>query len=239
MSAGTLAAALTSGGILLFVFGLSLRMVPAELPRSTLVDFIPLPPPEPQPQPEVRTETHGASDPAPAPAPQPRPAGAAPMPVEATVVPTPAPALAPSVGDGSGAATAGPGAGGGNGTGNGGAGSGGTGTGAAPGPPAFVPASWVTMPGTPELTPFNPSKARIEQVNGRVLLKCNVLVSRQLANCRVVREAPRGYWFGNAALAASRTFRVNPPMRGGVVLDKEWVEIPVAFNNRRPREPKN
>lgn len=241
VSAGTLAAAFTSGGILLLVFGLTLRNAPAELPRSTLVDFIPVPPqPEPPPQPEVRIETARASTPAPAPAPQPLPAGAPPLPMDATVTPVAAPAAPPAASEGSGAANAGSGTGGGNGTEDGGAGRGGTGAGAGtPGSPAFVGASWVTMPGTPELTPFNPPKARIEQVNGRVLLKCNVLASRQLANCRVVREAPRGYWFGRAALAASRTFRVNPPTRGGVVLDKEWVEIPVSFNNRRPREAKD
>jgi TonB family protein len=49
----------------------------------------------------------------------------------------------------------------------------------------------------------------------------------------VVSESPPGYGFGSAALAAARSFRINPPMRDGRIDEAAWVGIPVSFNNRR------
>lgn len=226
-----LAALICAGAIALLALGFSLRAIEAFRQSPMLVDLIPapVPPPPPEPlRPQPRAPLHDMRA---APEPAPRAPGPPPTVADATIVPSaaPAPAPAPVAADGSGVAGVGTGAGGGNGAGAGGSGSGGRGL------PVFRPASWAVVPGTPELEPFNPPLARQRSVNGTVLLSCHVLRSRRLADCRVVRERPRGYGFGQAGLNASRTFLVDPPMRGEAVLENEWVEIPIAFNNRRPR----
>jgi TonB family protein len=203
----------------------SLSVVTIEATRQApvMIDLIPLPaptPPPPEPVPPARRLAQRLSA-------APAPASAPPAAPDPTIVTTPAPPpAAPGPDDGAG--TAGTGIG----SGSGGKG-GGSGDGGAPAGPVFTPASWAVVPGTPEIMPFDPPRAMRERVNGQVLLRCNVLRTRKLTNCRVVEERPRGYGFGRAALGASRVFLMNPPTRDGVPEEKAWVEIPVAFNHRR------
>lgn len=202
---------------------LTVRTIEAIRQSPVMIELLPLPDPVPPPppvtEPARRPANHVSAAPAPA-----SPPPAAP---DATIVTTPAPPpAAPGPVEGSGTA------GSGIGTGSGGKG-GGSGDGGALAGPLLIPASWAVVPGNPELMPFDPPRAMRERVNGQVLLRCNVLASRKLANCRVAGERPRGYGFGQAALGASRSFLMNPPTRDGVADEKLWVEIPVAFNHRR------
>ncbi|MBO9714461.1 energy transducer TonB [Sphingomonas sp.] len=225
-----LAATLLPFAVLLH--GLSVKAIEAMREQRTLIDWIPLPPPAPPPPPPERPQpVHRATHPHPG---APAPAAAAPppvrpdAPVQAPIATAP-PASPPAPSEGSG--VAGDGAGKGAGTGVGGRGAGGIG-GTGNGGPALTQASWVSEPGTPELAPYNPARAARDRVNGQILLACRVLRTGSVTNCRVEREAPKGYGFGRAALQASAIFRFHPPTRDGVALEG-WIEIPVAFNNRR------
>lgn len=221
-----LAALVSAGALLVLALGLSMRTIEAVRHAPTLVDLIPLAepdPPPPEPQPPAPRHAQRSLPQAPAPLPAAAPA----TPADTTPAPAATPAPSPSFGDGSGVAGTGAGTGGGDGAGRGG--------GAPPPAIATRPANWVVEPGTAELLPFNPPRADRERVNGNVVLSCRVLRTRRLADCRVVAERPRNYGFGRAGLRAAATFEVNPPMRGGVALENERVEIPIAFNNRRPR----
>lgn len=210
------------------LLGLSMRAIERMHPLPQILDVTLLPEPRPEPSPEPKRVTppeHPELRSRPA-APAAAPAIAAPAPVvtvPAAAIPAP-PVTSPA--DGSGTGTA-------NGSGTGGNGSGGSGAGGVPAAPAFTPASWVFRPGNREIMPYDPPAAWRERVNGRVVLSCNVLRSTRVANCRVVDERPRGYGFGYAAVAASRTFRLNPPARNGIPDETAWVEIPVAFNHKR------
>lgn len=221
-----LAALATGVPLFLLVLGLSIHTIRAIRDSQLSVDLIPLPPPPPPPEP-VHPEPAKPSEHAAAPAP------AAPKPAtlvdqSAAILPQPVPQPASADISGSGTGTT-------PGTGTGGDGPGGNGSGPAGGAvmPVRIGASWIFKPGTAELRPYNPPRARAESVSGEVLLTCRVLRSQKVADCRVAAERPYGYGFGTAALQASRLFRLDPPTIDGAVDERRRVEIPVTFNNRR------
>ncbi|MDG2532041.1 energy transducer TonB [Sphingomonas sp. HITSZ_GF] len=228
------ASALAAAGMLVLVFallraGLAVMLTPAAHERPLPVDFVALPPPPDLPRPEpkpVPPHTHRVDPGAPAPAPAP------PETPTATLAPQapPAPPAAPIIGPG--------GTGTGTAQGSGGAGTGGIGGGTGIGVPApppakprLVPPDWVHKPTPEELQRVNPAAAQAMNQSGDVLLACRILPTRRPSRCRVVRETPRGFYFGDAALDASRSFQINPPTRGGAIDSDAWVVIPVHFNN--------
>jgi protein TonB len=203
---------------------LTVRTIEAIRQSPVMIELLPLPEPVPPPPPVIEPARRPANHASAAPA----PASAPPIAPDATIVTTPAPPPA-APGPAEGTAAAGSGIGSGSGGKGGGSGDGG----ALAAGPVHTPASWAVVPGDAELLPFDPPRAMRDRVNGQVLLRCNVLGTRKLANCRVAGERPRGYGFGQAALGASRGFLMNPPTRDGIPDEKAWVEIPVAFNHRR------
>jgi protein TonB len=215
-----LAALASAIPLLMLLYGLSVRTIEAMRQMPILVQLIPEPQPAPEPPPpppshsapRLRPERTAAA-PAPAPAAAPLPASPvyrAPDPVAA-----PAPVSAPVSGSGTSAGSGT--ASGDGGTGSGASGAGGTRSGGG----VLQSPSWVVVPGYRELAPHNPGIA------------CHVTAAKRTMGCRVVSEAPPGYGFGGAALAAARSFRINPPMRDGRIDEAAWVGIPVSFNNRR------
>jgi len=220
-----LAALASAIPLLMLLYGLSGRAIEAMRQMPIMVQLLPEPQPTPeieQPHPSRARPAEHAAAPAPAP-----PQRATPVDQSQPILlqPVPMPLPAPVSASGPGVTPA---------AGTGGNGPGGNGSGPIGGTaPVETGASWVTKPGTPELQPFNPPRARIENVSGQILLTCRVLRSRVLADCRVAAERPRGYGFGNAALQAARTFRFNPPTINGEPDEARRIEIPIAFNNRR------
>jgi protein TonB len=228
------ASALAAAGVLALIFlalraGLAVLLVPPSHERPLPVDFVALPPlpepPKPEPKP-VPPKTHRIDPGTPAPAPAPPETPTAMLAPQAPPAPPAAPVVGPG-GIGTGTAQ------GSGGTGKGGVG-GGNGAGLPAPPPAkprVLPPDWVRMPTPEELHRVNPASAQAMNQSGDVLLACHILPTKRPSRCRVVREAPRGYFFGEAALDASRSFQINPPMRGDMVDSEAWVVIPVHFNN--------
>ncbi|MEP9357558.1 energy transducer TonB [Sphingomonas sp. KR3-1] len=227
------ASALAAAGALVLVFlllrsGLAVMLSPAAQERPLPVDFVALPPPAlpkvvPSP---IPPRAHRLDPGAPAPLPAPHEAPTATLAPLAPAAPVSAPVAGPG---GSGVGTA---------QGSGGTGAGGIGGGSgsgipAPAPPRprLVPPDWVRKPSPEDLRRLNPPGAQAMNQSGDVVLACHVLATRRADRCRVVRETPRGYFFGAAALDASRDFRINPPMRGDAVDPDAWVVIPVHFAN--------
>jgi TonB family protein len=121
-----------------------------------------------------------------------------------------------------------------------GAGSGGGGTGAGSGAPreqALAAPHWITKPTWAQMKQHNPRRAALERVSGTALLACRVDSRRRPRDCRILSEAPRGYGFGSAALAAVRVGRISPVMRDGAPVPEALVGIPVTFRNCRPGDP--
>lgn len=229
-----LAALASAIPLLMLLYGLSVRSFEAMRQMPILVQLIPEPQPLPEPPPpppspavpRVRPE-RAAAAPAPAPAPVAAPQPASPVERMPDPAVAPAPVSAPVSGSGT---SAGSGmASGDGGSGSGGNGAGGSGTGGG----ALQPPSWVAVPGYRELAPHNPGIARNEKINGTILLACHVTAAKRTTGCRVLSESPAGYGFGSGALAAARSFRINPPRRDGRIDETAWVGIPVSFNNKR------
>lgn len=60
-----------------------------------------------------------------------------------------------------------------------------------------------------------PARAYRENVSGEALIECLVASDGALTECRVVRETPMGYGFGEASIAVARNFTVAPLTRDG------------------------
>lgn len=120
-----------------------------------------------------------------------------------------------------------------SGTGRGARGAGrGTGRGAA-GP--LLPASWAVEPTQRELDRHYPLAARRLKLRGGAILACQVLPTKRLKNCSVLREMPAGFGFGRSILKASANFLVNPPTKDGVVQDDAWVAVTVTMGRDADR----
>lgn len=206
----------------LLLQGIVVQLLPVPSAPVTEVRLVPLPSPDvPQPRPANVVEARPVA---------PAPVVAAPA---SAAQPTIAAAPVPSPFAGTGAGQA-PGI----------SGTGSAGAAVPPAPPPAVaresaegrlfPAVWAEVPSQRLLGRHNPPRARYEGVTGSALLACHVLPSRRLADCKVLRETPEGYGFGEGALDASADFRVVPPMLDGEVVSQGWVAIPVGFTNRKP-----
>jgi len=66
-----------------------------------------------------------------------------------------------------------------------------------------------------ELRSVHPREAFRKRQGGRATLNCRIRLDQRLEGCTVVDESPEGLGFGQAALAASRYFRFEPPVRSG------------------------
>lgn len=60
-----------------------------------------------------------------------------------------------------------------------------------------------------------PARADRENVSGEALIECLIASDGALTECRVVRETPMGYGFGEASVAVARNFTVAPLTRDG------------------------
>lgn len=90
-------------------------------------------------------------------------------------------------------------------------------------------ARWVTMMHYERLLSFHPREAREARINGRVTLICRVRLNQRVHGCQVEQETPNGLGFGQAAMRASREFRVHPRRIDGREVKDGWVRIPIRF----------
>ncbi len=93
-----------------------------------------------------------------------------------------------------------------------------------------VEPNWSVRPNFIDIMRYYPEMAQRRNIGGQAMVACYVPVEGPLDGCRVVSEAPEGLGFGEAALAAARTFSMRPktidgqPVPGGVVV------IPINFS---------
>lgn len=94
---------------------------------------------------------------------------------------------------------------------------------------------WVERPSRSELDELAPAKAKLAGLTGSANLVCAVDLELRPADCQVLDETPEGYGYGEAAIAASRYFRLAPrnglglPVLNsqlgtprGVIVDVRW-----------------
>lgn len=86
---------------------------------------------------------------------------------------------------------------------------------------------WLVRPTPQQLAGFFPRGAKT--TSGRVSLSCTVLSDTTVSNCHVTEETPEGQGFGEAALKASKTFRMSPQTVDGEPTDRGSVSTVLNF----------
>ena len=77
--------------------------------------------------------------------------------------------------------------------------------------------------------PKYPGQARRAQREGVVELECTVGVDGRASDIKVVKEDPKGFGFGDAAIEAVKRWRFTPAKRGNESVPKR-VKIPIRFS---------
>jgi len=107
-----------------------------------------------------------------------------------------------------------------------------------PNPPAFLDPrgplmiknpAWVLKPTAAQLGRVYPDRAVDKDVSGAATLLCSVAADGSMVGCTVIDEAPKGWRFGQAALAAARYFKMSPRTVDGQVVEGAKVRIPIVF----------
>ncbi len=96
-------------------------------------------------------------------------------------------------------------------------------------PPSIRNPSWLTKPTADQLARVYPRRAVDRGLSGAVTLDCRVTAAGTVEACRVLTESPKGLGFGDAALSATRYFRMSPRTVGGEPVEGAKVRIPMGF----------
>lgn len=88
---------------------------------------------------------------------------------------------------------------------------------------------WIERPSGADLVRFYPAEAARTKTPGEAVMQCRVETSGGLAGCTVLREAPEGAGFGEAALQMAPLLRMRPMTRDGTPVAGGVVRIPIAF----------
>lgn len=97
-------------------------------------------------------------------------------------------------------------------------------------PPTISNPTWLSKPTAAQLGRLYPSRAVERGISGAATMECRVLATGSVTNCSIIRESPAGYGFGEAALASTRYFKLNPRTVDGQAIEGAKVQIPMGFN---------
>jgi protein TonB len=90
--------------------------------------------------------------------------------------------------------------------------------------------SWLQKPTAEQMARIYPERAARLGLKGAATLVCEVLATGSIRNCVVAEEAPAGRGFGEAAMASSSMFKLNPRTIDGQAVEGAKVRIPIVFN---------
>jgi TonB family protein len=97
--------------------------------------------------------------------------------------------------------------------------------------------NWSRRPTLEELVKVYPAQAVKGNVEGDVVLHCQVTKTGKLADCSVLRETPQGMGFGAAALQLTPFFEARAQTPEGGPKRGRDVRIPVRFRLPRAAAP--
>lgn len=88
---------------------------------------------------------------------------------------------------------------------------------------------WVSRPSPDDMARFYPPRAVEDEVTGDTRIRCTVTTYGTLTECEVVSETPADQGFGEAALRASRQFRMRPRAADGQPVEGGVVTVPIRW----------
>jgi protein TonB len=97
-------------------------------------------------------------------------------------------------------------------------------------PPVIGNPNWLSKPTPDQVGRLYPPRAVEREMSGKAVLLCEVLASGAVGSCDVTDETPKGYGFGQAALAMTRYFKLSPRTVDGVSVAGSKVRIPIVFS---------
>ena len=92
-----------------------------------------------------------------------------------------------------------------------------------------VAPDWAEVPNGEAFVKNYPKLAQLLEFEGRATIACAVDIAGTLRGCKVYSEEPSGLGFGQAALAMSASFRLQPRIVNGKVSEGGSVRIPLRF----------
>jgi len=95
---------------------------------------------------------------------------------------------------------------------------------------------WLERPDSARISLLYPVQAFRQGLSGQAILDCIVDAEGRLA-CLILSEEPAGQGFGEAAIRASRLFRMAPETRDGRRTAGGRVRIPIRFDFTPPSAP--
>jgi protein TonB len=98
----------------------------------------------------------------------------------------------------------------------------------APQPAYITDAAFLQRPSGRDFARYYPARALEREIGARVVLDCSVAASGRL-NCAVASEDPAGWGVGEAALRASRHFRVAPATADGRPTSSGRLRVPMTW----------
>jgi TonB family protein len=96
---------------------------------------------------------------------------------------------------------------------------------------------WVAKPVAADITRFYPAAAKATKLEGSATITCRVDDEGRLGQCQLLREAPEGAGFGQAALSLADTFQMKPLDKEGRATAGQDVRIPFKFALPAPAAP--
>ena len=102
---------------------------------------------------------------------------------------------------------------------------------------AMISPKILTKPTPAQIQAAYPVRALSDQVEGGAIMDCSVTDKGELQACRVAREVPSGYGFGQAAVDLAADFKLSPAQIDGEVVGGAAVRITVPFRSEDPTAP--
>jgi hypothetical protein len=102
-------------------------------------------------------------------------------------------------------------------------------------PPGFGPPPYQKQPSQAELAAVFPAEAAQKGIDGLAALQCKVAGDGALQDCKVLRETPPGFGFGQALLSLASKYRLPPkfPAPGGVFTLQQRFQSPKSRFSER------
>lgn len=107
-----------------------------------------------------------------------------------------------------------------------------------PSAPVIENPVWVRRPSAVQATGLYPVDAFRLEVEGWVVMACDVRADGTLTTCEIIEETPLSYGFGQAALKLSGLFQMEPRTPDGRSVAGAKVRLRLQFNMPDPWPPK-